>query len=317
MRLDRLLTITILLINRDRVSASDLTDRFEVSVRTIYRDIEALSLAGIPVISYPGNNGGFGLVENYRWDRQLLTMNDMVAMLTALKGVNETLKDDELDVAIEKVTSLVPSDRSDDLRESLDQFVVDMEPWGGAPRRRERVQLLHRAVVQHRCAQFTYSSSKGEDSSREVEPMTLILKGYTWYLFAFCRSRDDYRIFRLSRLRDLELTNERFSRRPGSYRDYMVGDRPEDVGPQAIDLHLRFQPAIRFLVEDYFDEAERVINPDGTIDVSVQYPDGEWLYSMILSYGDQVEVRSPVEVRANVARCAQRVAELYKKPPQT
>ena len=111
MRLDRLLAITVLLLNRDRISARELARRFEVTVRTIYRDVEALCLAGIPVVSFQGNNGGFGLVENYRWDRQLLNMNDMVSMLTALKGVNETLGDDELDNAIEKVTSLVPAER--------------------------------------------------------------------------------------------------------------------------------------------------------------------------------------------------------------
>lgn len=150
MRLDRLLAITVMLLNRDRVTAREFTDRFEVTVRTIYR-----------------------------WDRQLLTMNDMVSMLTTLKGANETLEDGELDTAIEKVTALVPPDRAAELEEGLEQFVVDMEPWGGAPRLRERIRSLHRAVVEHRTVRFAYSSAKGEDTVRVVEPMTLILKGYT------------------------------------------------------------------------------------------------------------------------------------------
>jgi predicted DNA-binding transcriptional regulator YafY len=91
MRIDRMLSITVMLLNRDRVSARELAEKFEISIRTVYRDIEAINLAGIPVISYPGNSGGFGIMENYRLDRQLLTLNDMLGILTALKGVNSAL----------------------------------------------------------------------------------------------------------------------------------------------------------------------------------------------------------------------------------
>ncbi|MFP4113589.1 MAG: helix-turn-helix transcriptional regulator [Spirochaetota bacterium] len=320
MRLDRLLAIAVLLINRDRVTARELADRFEVTVRTIYRDIEALSYAGIPVISYQGNNGGFGLVENYRWDRQLLTMNDMVAMLTALKGVNETLEDDELEGAIEKVTSLVPPDRAAELEESLEQFVVDMEPWGGAGRYRERVRVIHRAVVDRRLVRFVYWSAKGEETSRSVEPMTLILKGYSWYLYGYCRLRDGFRIFRVSRMREIELLPERFARRPGSYRECMgYGEDGEATGNRdaRVDLHLRFKPTVRFMVQDSYDESECEVRDDGSVDVRVAFPDGEWIASMILSYGDQVEVVSPEWMRERVAAHARRIADLYEKSHQT
>ena len=324
MRLDRLLAITVMLLNRDRVTAREFADRFEVTVRTIYRDVEALSLAGIPVVSYQGNNGGFGLVENYRWDRQLLTMNDMVSMLTALKGVNETLEDGELDTAIEKVTALVPPDRAAELEEGLEQFVVDMEPWGGAPRLRERIRSLHRAVVEHRTVRFAYSSAKGEDTVRVVEPMTLILKGYTWYLFGFCRARDDFRVFRLSRMRSLEPLRERFRRKEASYRDYLdagagrggtAGRSKADAS--AVRLRLRFAPAVRFLVEDHFAEADRTTLDDGAVEVRATFPRDRWVDSMILAYGDQVEVLEPKWMRDRIADVAGRVRAMYEAPNQT
>jgi predicted DNA-binding transcriptional regulator YafY len=246
-------------------------------------------------------------------------MDDMVAMLTALKGVNETLDDDELDNAIEKVTSLVPADRAAELEQSLEQFVVDMQPWGGAPRLRDRVRLLHRAVVERRLVRFTYTSAKGEQTSREVEPMTLILKGYTWYLFGYCRRRDDFRVFRASRMREPELLPERFTRRHASYKDYLESGYPDagSPAPPVVDLHLRFKPTVKFLVRDYFEDAGPTENPDGTVEVHVSFPDGHWLTSMILGYADQVEVLAPPSIRDRIAECAARIGRIYTDVEQT
>ncbi len=104
MRIDRMLAITVMLLNRDRISARELAERFEVSVRTVYRDIDAINMAGIPVISYPGNEGGFGIMENFRLDRQLLTLNDMLTILAALKGIDTGLIHKEVGSAIENLT---------------------------------------------------------------------------------------------------------------------------------------------------------------------------------------------------------------------
>lgn len=131
-----MLTITIMLLNRERISAKELADKFEISVRTVYRDIEAINLAGIPIISYSGNNGGFGIMENYKIDRQLLTLNDMTAILSALKGVNTTLEDRELDSAIEKIKSLLPRDRAFEMDQRSEQIIFDILPWGPGSRQK-------------------------------------------------------------------------------------------------------------------------------------------------------------------------------------
>ncbi|MCK5003754.1 MAG: HTH domain-containing protein, partial [Candidatus Aminicenantes bacterium] len=119
MRIDRLLSITILMLNKDRVTARELSDKFEVSIRTIYRDLDALLLAGIPVMSYQGNEGGYGLIDNYKIDRQILSINEMLSILTSLQSVNTSLEDKQYDSAIEKIKSLVPEDRKKDINNHM------------------------------------------------------------------------------------------------------------------------------------------------------------------------------------------------------
>ncbi|NLD37627.1 MAG: HTH domain-containing protein [Desulfatiglans sp.] len=130
MRIDRMLAITVMLLNRDRIIARELAEKFEVSVRTVYRDIDAINMAGIPVISYSGNEGGFGIMEHFRLDRQLLTLNDMLTILTALKGIDTGLIHKEVESAIEKITNLVPKEKADQAEQFFNQMVIDVVPYG-------------------------------------------------------------------------------------------------------------------------------------------------------------------------------------------
>ena len=143
MRIDRLLSIIILLLNRDRMSARELADRFEVSIRTIYRDIDAINLSGIPIISFPGTGGGFGIMENYTIDRQVLTLNDIMTILSALKGIHTTFDDRTMENAIEKITSLLPQETSKQLEKEQEQVIFDIMPYGYTAERRHLLKKLY------------------------------------------------------------------------------------------------------------------------------------------------------------------------------
>ena len=309
MRIDRMLSITVMLLNRERVAARELAQRFEVSVRTIYRDIEAINLAGIPIVSYPGNNGGYGIMENYKIDRQVLTLKDMIAIVSSLKGINTALEDQELDSAIEKIRSLVPKNKTDQLELHLEQMVIDILPWGYPKRHKERLKMIYESIVHNRLLHFVYRNSKGEKRSRTVEPMTLVFKGYTWYLFAYCCMREDYRLFRLSRMNNLKSQDQFFARRRGSYRDFM---EPDERKLNMAHLVLRFSPRARVRVEDYFDEEQISIRRDGSLIVKVSFPEDEWVYSFILSYGEDVEVVEPLHIRKIVKEKAKKITSLYQ-----
>jgi predicted DNA-binding transcriptional regulator YafY len=309
MRIDRMLTIIVMLLNRDRISARELAKKFEISVRTVYRDIDAINLAGIPVISFPGNDGGFGIMENFRIDRQVLTLRDMFTILSALKGINTGLKNTELDSAIEKIESLVPNEKSAELELHFEQFVIDLMPWGFGDKQKRSFKEIQSAIGENALLEIEYSGISNGSALRIIEPMTLVLQGYTWYLFAFCRLRNDFRVFRLSRIKGVNLLPEFFKRRKASYTDYFK----QDKDPQMMaHLVLRFSSKIRARVEDYFGDDQIEIQNDGEMIVRVSYPEDEWVYSHILSYGEHVEVLEPSHIRTIIQEKAKIILGLYK-----
>ena len=213
MRLDRLLEIVILLLNRRQVTASELAARFEVSVRTIYRDVEAINLAGVPVISTRGQGGGFTVMDDFRIDRQVLSLDDMAAISSALRGVHGALEDPKSRRALEKITALVPEALSGELTTRSQMLVISPSPYGQSDRIRETIQTLHQAVVGSRPVTFVYHDAKGQESLRRVEPHTLLLYGSTWYLYGWCLLRQDWRLFRLARIREVRESGTSFTRR--------------------------------------------------------------------------------------------------------
>lgn len=309
MRIDRMLGIVVLLLNRDKISARNLAERFEVSVRTIYRDIEAINMAGIPIVSSSGNNGGFGIMENYRLDRQVLSIDDMTSIITALKGVSDSLGDSDLDNIAEKILSLVPTDKIDRLKKHFEEVAIDISPWGFKQKSREYFKILQPAISEKNTVKFVYRNTRGEIINRIVEPMTLIFKSYAWYLFGFCKIRNDYRLFRLSRMDSLEVTPEKFKRKEISYKVYFAA---QENPANTINLVLKFSSEVRIRVEEYFEESVVKFTSDGSMIVSVSYPEDEWVYSTILSFGEHVEVLQPEHIRKLIRTKAEKICSVYK-----
>jgi predicted DNA-binding transcriptional regulator YafY len=309
MRIDRMLTIIVMLLNRDRITARELADKFEISVRTVYRDIEAINMAGIPVISFSGNEGGFGIMENYRIDRQLLTLNDMLTILTALKGINTGLENSEVESAFEKISNLVPKEKTKEMELFFKQMVIDIAPYGHSERYKKNLKVIQHSIVDNKLIRILYTNAKGEKLKRNIEPMTLIMKGYTWYLFAFCRERNDFRIFRLSRIKNVEVLDLNFTRKDVSHNKYISqNDEAQPVTP----IVLKFSPEVRVKVEDYFEEEQMEIQDNGDIVVRVSYPEDEWVYSFILGYGEHVEVLEPPHIKKIILKKAKKILDQYK-----
>ncbi len=287
MRIDRLLGITVLLLNRDRITARELAERFEVSVRTVYRDLETINTAGIPVVSYTGNQGGYGILDTFRIDRQVLTFGDVVSLVSTLRAVNSVLENRELDAAVEKIANLLPRRGEDALSRASERIVIDILPMGYTKKQKDRLADVHRAVSEQRLIRFAYCNNRGENTVRTVEPMTLIFKGGVWYLFAFCRLKSAYRLFRLSRMSDSEVLDETFQRREESFRDIFASN---PAGPNLVELELRFSPEVRSRVEDFFDPDQIRRDEIGHMRVDVVFPEDEWVYAFLLGFGEHLEV---------------------------
>ena len=309
MRIDRMLGITVMLLNKDRISARELADKYEVSIRTIYRDIEAINMAGIPIVAYSGNNGGFGIMNNFKLDRQLLTFQDMLSMISALKGINSTLENKELDTAIEKITSLVPEDKTAQLQQYFQHVSVDIQPWGYREKQKKHIKTIHESIANSVLIEFTYGNYKGEIVRRTVEPMTLLFKGYAWYLFAFCKLKNDFRLFRLSRMKELVVTDTKFKRKNVTYEEHSSSSFDQTT---LTDIVLKFSPEVRLKVEEYFDEEVVEYLDNGEMIVRVRLPEDEWIYSFLLSFGASVEVIEPEHIKRIILEKAEKILHLYK-----
>ncbi|WP_239613733.1 helix-turn-helix transcriptional regulator [Cohnella mopanensis] len=318
MKLDRLLGIVILLINRRMIQAKELADHFEVSIRTIYRDIEVINQAGIPVVSYPGAGGGIGLTEGYRLDRHVLTNNELVAIVTALQSVSTTYDTPNHKLLLEKMHSIVPAAETEQFQFQTQQFIVDLSPWGRKGHLEEKLAKLRVAVEETREVSFVYCSAQGEETERRVEPYTLVLKKQTWYLYALCLDRQQFRLFKLFRMKELALQEHRFTRHPISI-DQIPWNQGWVTPETSTRVVLRFHRRAKHLAEEWFDVEALVAEtvheagkePEERYVVSVDYPEDRWLYGFILSFGQDVEVLEPEHIRGKIKEIAMNIGNIY------
>ncbi len=296
-----------MLLNRRRVTAPELADHFEVSVRTIYRDVETLNGAGIPVISTQGHAGGLTIPDNYKLSRQLLTFEDMLSLLTALKGINRTLKNDDIERVIDKITALIPEEKEPLYRTHADSFVIDISPWGMVDNQRDKVRTVHEAVSRSLVLDLAYTRSDGHESRRLVEPHTLLYKSFTWYILAWCRSREDFRLFRLSRMRDVHSVREHFVRREMPPLD----DFFEQNNRPSVELVLKLDPSLRMKVEEHVAPAQLREEVDGSLVATLTMPEDDWILPFLLSLGENAEVLSPARWREAVRKTCRAIEKMY------
>ena len=279
MKNGRLFEILYLLVEKREATAGELARRLEVSERTIYRDVDALSAAGIPVYAQKGKGGGIRLMDQFVLDRCVLSREQQDEILFALQAIRATGGGEE---ALSRLSALFRRDGGDWLE-------VDFTDWGSGTAERENFARVKRAILERRPLRFTYYSSAGEKSRRTVEPARLVFKSGCWYLSAFCRKKQDWRIFRLVRMEDL--SPEEGTCPPRTPPERLESPVPE--GFRGVDLRLLFAPSAAWRVRDYFHPNEIAVRPDGNLLVNCTFPEDQWLLSFLLSFGGQLEVLSP------------------------
>lgn len=295
MKLDRLVSILVILLRKERVQAKELAEMFDVSVRTILRDVDAINLAGIPIVTYQGVNGGIGIAEGYRLDRSVLTEDDMAAIITTLKGVAGTIPDSRHGVLMEKIKNTLSSSQLETLNSKVNQFVIDLSPWGGNEHLKRKLSDIGKAIEGFKEIEFIYIDTEGNKTTRRVEPYSLVLKAQKWYVYAWCNVRSGFRLFKLSRIRELTVTDKSFKPRQVSL-EQLPWDNERQKPPNTVSLELIFEEELESIVEEWFGE-DIVKCGDGRVMVKAALPDGSWLYGFILSFGTGVEVVKPPHIR--------------------
>ncbi len=311
MKLDRLVGILVLLLRKDRVQAKELAEKFGVSVRTILRDVDAINLAGIPIVTYQGGGGGISIAQGYRLDKSVLTGDDMATIIATLRGIDGAVRDSH-DILIEKLKNTLPSQQLEALDKKLRQLVIDLSPWYGTADTKEKLAVIRRAIKDARVIRFSYTDFEGRKTARTTEPHSLVLKAQKWYLCAWCRLRGDFRYFKVSRIKELSDCGETFT--PHEAPPLSV---PEDSewykAGNTVALELVFIKELESLVTEWFGEDAQTAD-DGSILVRCTLPESDWLYSYLLSFGMGVEVKSPPHIRAKIADIAKEIYERYSAP---
>ncbi len=309
MKLDRMMSILVVLLRKERVRAKDLAEMFNVSERTILRDVDAISLAGIPIVTYQGANGGIGIAEGYRLDRSILTPDDMASIIAMLRGVAGTMPDTRHEILMQKLLNTQTAAQQDVLDSKSKQLVIDLSPWGGYGPVRDRLTVIRGAIENHRVIGFGYVDPEGARTHRRVEPCSVVLKGQKWYLYGFCRLRQDFRFFKLTRMRELEILDEKFSPRDASLKK-LPEDNEWKGMDKTIQLELVFEKEMEGIIDEWFGD-EMVKDPSGRIMVKVLLPENNWMYGFLLSFGTGVEVVSPPHIRTVLADIAEKIYKKY------
>lgn len=299
MKLERMIGILSILLQKEKVTAPYLAEKFEVSRRTINRDIEALCMAGIPLVTEPGQKGGISIMEGYKIDRMLLSTSDMQAILAGLRSLDSVSGTNRYAQLMEKLSAgasnLLPGDA---------HIFIDLSSWykdSLSP----KIELLHGAISLGHKVSFIYFSPKGE-SKRTIEPYNLIFKWSSWYVWGFCETRQDFRLFKLGRMTDLQLGGV-FQKREAPLPNLSS----QEVFPPQYQVKAKIQPKYRWrLVEEYGPDSFSVL-PDGTLLFSFGFVDKTNIVTWIASFGEGAELLEPFEFRKDVLAFAEGIRKNY------
>ena len=286
MKIDRLIGILSILLQRENVTAPDLAEQFEVSRRTINRDIEDLCKAGIPIVIKQGMNGGISIMENYKLERTLLTnaeMQDILAGLRSLDSVNGTKRYAQL---MEKL-----SVGASDFMTGSQTVLIDLSSWY-KDSLASKIELIREGVDTSRKLEFIYYAPRGE-SERRIEPYYLIFRWSSWYVWGWCEGRKDYRLFKLNRMDNLRLSGETFEKRTVPFPDL----KTEQIFPGGIQVKALFAPECKWrLVEEFGTECFEE-QPDGKLLFQADYTNKENLMTWLMTFQDKMVLLEPEELK--------------------
>lgn len=300
MKIDRLIGILSILLQEEKITAPELAERFEVSRRTINRDIEDLCKAGIPICTVQGAGGGISIMDGYSMDRTILTSKDMQMILAGLRSLDSVSGSRYYGQLMEKLKT-----GSSEFISGRDFMLIDLSSWykdSLAP----KIEVIQNAIESRRLLKFKYYAPAGE-SGRYIEPYYLVFRWSNWYVWGWCSARRDYRLFKLNRMDQVTVSDRRFVSRNAPMPDLSN----EKIFPGGVRVKALFSPDVKWrLVEEFgprcFTEKE-----DGRLLFSADYTDTENFITWILTFGAKAEVLEPEDVRRTIRRIAKETIKLY------
>ena len=297
MKDNRLFRILYYILEKGKVTANELADKFEVSVRTIYRDIDSISSAGIPIYATQGKGGGIEIAEDFVLNKSLLSENEKQQIMSALQGLDNT--------AIQHENELLTKLSAFFKMKNTSWIEVDFNNWQNNKLYEKTFDDIKSAILSKNIISFTYFSSNEEETSRSVKPVRLLFKSQDWYLYALCLLRNDFRYFKLSRIKNLDIQTEKFD---DSFEDILL--KKEMPHENTVNIKVKFNRKVAFRVYDELN-GEITEDNDGNLYTEIQIPNNHNLYNYIFSFGDGAEVLEPKEIRRQLKEMINKMAEKY------
>ncbi|WP_338977283.1 MULTISPECIES: YafY family protein [Fusobacterium] len=297
MKDNRLFRILYYILEKEKVTANELADKFEVSVRTIYRDIDSISSVGVPIFTTQGKGGGIKIDNEFILNKSLFDANEKEQIIAALQGLEKTNEAYKSEL-ITKLSALFKIKNSNWIE-------IDFTSWGSNNTYQDLFNALKTTIINKNIISFSYNSSKAEKINRKVKPIRLLFKEQDWYLYAFCLLRNDFRYFKLSRMKDLEVLAINYE---DNFENAVL--KKELKYENIVNIKLKFDKSVAFRVYDEFNEA---IEEDekGNLYVEIKIPNNYKLYNYIFSFGSNVEILEPKEIRNQFKNMINEIAKKY------
>lgn len=291
MQINRLFEIVYILMNKKVITAKELSEHFEVSQRTIYRDIDTLCQAGIPIYTNKGKGGGIALMENFVLNKSLLSDQEQSDILSALQSLKATSYADT-DKVLSKLNTMFGN-------KGPDWIEVDFSYWNSNEEDKEKFHQLKDSILNHRVIQFDYYNSYGQESHRTLEPRKLVFKGQAWYLLGFCRDKQDERYFKITRIKELQVDNEIFLPKPLMQpEEKEFAQNPE----QLQEVLFRADAEVAYRIFDEFPKEAIERKEDGSFLVQAKLYSGGWLTGYLMSYEEHIEILEPKSLREELIK---------------
>jgi predicted DNA-binding transcriptional regulator YafY len=302
MKIDRLLGIITMLLNNERTTARALAERFEVSIRTIHRDIEDICKAGIPIVTYQGGGGGVGIAEGYKLDKSILTSDELGNIIMGLKSIESISGSFNISPLLDKLAL-----KQEDIISASNNIIIDLASFYKNSLS-QKISDLREAISSNYEVSFEYFSVKG-NSKRQIQPYFITFKWSAWYIFGYCKLRNDFRLFKLNRINNLKITSTKFTPQNIPLESLELGrhfEKDEKTITMLIDRSLEYH-----IVDTYGTDSYE-ITEDNRIKFNLTYTNHYYAMEFILGLGDKVCVLSPQSIIDELRATAENILKMYK-----
>ncbi|MDI9441253.1 MAG: YafY family protein [Bacillota bacterium] len=302
-KIDRLYAITTYLLNKGKTTARELSQKFEVSVRTIQRDMDSLCQAGIPIVAETGANGGYYIAENFRMDAHTVSNEDYSFILASLKGFYSAMKSPKIISTLEKVASLT---KNPDNTIILD-FSILREGDN------QLLQMLQDAIHTKRSVSFEYTNTDNITRIHTVEPIAVVYRWYSWYLLAYSVVKSDYRTYKLIRMRNAKITAATFTMEHKRAEE-ILHDIDNQMPRKLTEITVYVKSEARAKTIEYLNGIITREYDNDDCDMKLYVIENEHLwFGTLLSLGDGIVIKAPEHIRNRVFESAKKIVSLYQK----